>query len=108
MNHDIQAYTAQDVRYTISKSGAMLYATALGWPLDGSLTLHTLYSGNPYLPGRICGVTLLGTGQSIASHQDSDGLRLTLPASAPSALPQDVAYVYAIPTHCLSDSPVAR
>jgi alpha-L-fucosidase len=102
MNRDIQVYTAHDVRYTISKSGAMLYATALGWPLDGSLTLHTLYSGNPYLPGRICGVTLLGTGQFIASHQDSDGLHLTLPASAPTALPHDLAYVFAMPTHCIS------
>src|SRR5580658_6017907 len=102
MNHDIQVYTAHDVRYTISKSGAMLYATALGWPVDGSLTLHTLYSGNPYLPGRICGVTLLGTGQSIASRQDSDGLHLALPVSAPSALPHDLAYVFAMPTHCIS------
>jgi alpha-L-fucosidase len=102
INHDIQVYTAQDVRYTISKSGEMLYATALGWPVDGSLTLHILYSGNPYLPGRICGVTLLGTGQFIDSHQDSDGLHLTLPASAPAALPHDVAYVFAIPTHCIS------
>jgi alpha-L-fucosidase len=102
MNHDIQVYTSHDVRYTISKSGAMLYATALGWPVDGSLTLHTLYSGNPYLPGRICRVTLLGTGQVIASQQDSNGLHLPLPASAPTALPHDVAYVFAIPTHCIS------
>jgi hypothetical protein len=80
----------------------MLYATALGWPVDGSLTLHTLYSGNPYLPGRICGVTLLGTGQSTASRQDSDGLHLALPVSAPSALPHDLAYVFAMPTHCIS------
>jgi alpha-L-fucosidase len=109
MNHDIQVYTPQDIRYTFSKSGAMLYATALGWPVDGSLTLHTLYSGNPYLAGRICGVTLLGTGQPIASHQQSDGLHLTLPASAPASLPQDVAYVFAIPTHCTaSDSSVSR
>ena len=109
MNHDIQAYTPQDIRYTISKSGAMLYATALGWPVGGSLTLHTLYSGNPYLAGRICGVTLLGTGQPIASRQESDGLHLTLPAAAPATLPNDVAYVFAIPTHCTaSDSSLPR
>jgi alpha-L-fucosidase len=108
MNHDIQAYTPQDIRYTISKSGAMLYATALGWPVGGSLTLHTLYSGNPYLAGRLCGVTLLGTGQAIASRQESDGLHLTLPA-APAPLSQDVAYVFAIPTHCTaSDSSLPR
>lgn len=109
MNHDIQAYTPQDIRYTISKSGVMLYATALGWPVGGSLTLHTLYSGNPFLAGRICGVTLLGTGQPIASRQESDGLRLRLPAAAPVTLPNDVAYVFAIPTHCTaSDSSLPR
>jgi alpha-L-fucosidase len=73
-NKDIQVYTAQDIRYTTSKSGSTLYATALGWPSGGSLTLHTLYSGNPYLAGPVCGVTLLGTGQSIAFEQRTDGL----------------------------------
>ncbi|HEX4066857.1 MAG TPA: alpha-L-fucosidase [Acidobacteriaceae bacterium] len=109
MNHDIQVYTPQDIRYTTSKSGSMLYATALGWPTGGTLTLHTLYSGNPYLRGPICGVTLLGAGQSIPSHQQSDGLHLTLPASAPASLTPDIAYVFAIPTHCVSSgSPAPR
>jgi alpha-L-fucosidase len=99
-NQDIQTYTPLDIRYTTSKSGSILYATALGWPTGGSLTLHTLYAGNPYLSGHVCAVTLLGTGQSIAFHQGPDGLRLTLPALAPAALPEDLAYVFAIPTHC--------
>jgi alpha-L-fucosidase len=106
-NHDIQVYTPQDIRYTASKSGSMLYATALGWPADGSLTLHTLYAGNPYLRRPICGITLLGTGQSIVSHQEPNGLHLTLPASAPASLPANIAYVFAIPTHCVSSNPAA-
>jgi alpha-L-fucosidase len=99
-NKDIQTYTPQDIRYTTSKSGDTLYASALGWPTGGSLTLHTLYAGNPYLPGQICAVTLLGTGQSISFHQQSDGLHLTLPSSAPATLPNDIAYVFVIPAHC--------
>jgi len=101
-NNDIQIYTPQDVRYTTSKSGDTLYATALGWPADGTLILHTLYAGNPYLPGQICSVSLLGASQSIPFHQQPDGLHLTLPAAAPSDLPTDIAYVFAIPTHCTS------
>ena len=100
MNHDIQTYTAQDIRYTTSKSGATLYATALGWPTDGSLTLHTLYSGNPYLSVPVCGVTLLGTGQPIAFEQRTDGLHLTLPSAAPAGLANDIAYVFVIPKVC--------
>jgi alpha-L-fucosidase len=99
-NQDIQVYTPQDIRYTTSKSGSILYATALGWPSGGSVTLHTLYAGNPYLPGRVCAVTLLGTSQSIAFHQEPDGLHLTLPIAAPAVLPKDIAYVFAIPLHC--------
>ena len=101
-NNDIQIYTPQDVRYTTSKSGDTLYATALGWPADGTLILHTLYAGNPYLPGKICSVSLLGASQSIPFHQQPDGLHLTLPAAAPSDLPADIAYVFAIPTNCAS------
>jgi alpha-L-fucosidase len=103
-NQDIQIYTPEDIRYTTSKSGSILYATAFGWPSGGTLTLHTLYAGNPYLPSSVCAVTLLGTGQSIAFHQQPDGLHLTLPAIAPAALPEDIAYVFAIPMHCSGSS----
>ena len=105
-NSDIQAYTAQDIRFTTSKSGSTLYATALGWPSGGSLTLHTLYSGNPYLSGPVCGVTLLGTGQSIAFEERTDGLHLTLPSTAPPGPAGDIAYVFVIPKACQVTAPV--
>jgi alpha-L-fucosidase len=104
-NKDIQVYTAQDIRYTTSKSGSTLYATALGWPSGGSLTLHTLYSGNPYLSGPVCGVTLLGTGQSIAFEQRTDGLHLTLPSAAPAGLADDIAYVFVMRRVCPAATP---
>ncbi|MEO6804355.1 MAG: alpha-L-fucosidase [Granulicella sp.] len=97
---DIQVYTPEDIRYTTSHSGSTLYATALGWPTDGSLTLHTLYRGNPYLPAPVCSVRLLGTGQVIPFEQKPDGLHLKLAATAPDALPADVAYVFVIPERC--------
>jgi alpha-L-fucosidase len=100
MNHDIQVYTAQDIRYTTSKSGSILYATALGWPTDATLTLHSLYTENPYLPSPVCRVKLMGTGQDIRFKQQPDGLHLTIPIAPPKSLPRDIAYVFVVTTHC--------
>lgn len=99
-NHDIQVYTPQDIRYTTSSSGSALYATALGWPADGNLILHTLYAGNPYLAQAVCKVRLLGTSDSIPFKQLPDGLHLILPTAPPTGLPQQDAYVFVIPTRC--------
>ena len=104
-NHDIQIYTPQDIRYTTSRSGDILYAIALGWPTDGTLTLHTLYAGNPYLPSAVCSVKLLGTNQAVPFKQLTDGLHLSVPAALPPALPSDIAYAFTISTQC---SPASR
>jgi alpha-L-fucosidase len=100
MNHDIQVYTAQDIRYTTSKSGSILYATALGWPRDATLILRTLYTDNSYLPSPVCSVKLMGTGQDILFRQQPDGLHLSLPITPPKSLPKNIAYVFAVATHC--------
>jgi alpha-L-fucosidase len=94
---DIQSFNAHDIRFTTSHDGNTLYAAALGWPSEGSLLIHTLYRGNPYLPTPVCRVQLLGSPGDIAFAPQPDGLRLTLPASAPSS---QAAYVFRIATHC--------
>ncbi len=94
---DIQAFTAQDIRFTTSHDGSVLYATALGRPSDGSLLIHTLYRGNPYLPTPVCRVQLLGSPEDIGFALKPDGLQLTLPAAA---LSNEAAYVFRITTHC--------
>ncbi len=91
-NNDIQDYTAQDVRYTQSASGRTLYATVFGWPADNTVTLHTLYRGNPYF-GAIRNVSLVGSVTQVKVSQQQDGLHLTLAkAPAPAA-----AYVFELP-----------
>jgi alpha-L-fucosidase len=95
-NSDIQTYTAQDIRFTTSQDGGALYATALGWPSSGELTIHTLFQGNPYLPGRICDVRLMGSDSAIAFDEGPDGLHLKLPAQGPG----DIAFVFRIRTRC--------
>ncbi len=98
-NSDIQTYTAQDIRFTTSQDDRILYATALGWPIGGSLIIPTLFSGNPYLPEPICSVELIGSPASIPYTQRPDGLHLVLPPIAP---PGGIAYVFRIATQCAS------
>ena len=91
-NSDIQTYTAEDIRFTTSKDGKVLYAIALGWPTSGKLLIHTLYRGNPYLGAPICSVDLIGSSATLTFSQLPDALHLTLPATPPN----DIAYVFRI------------
>ncbi len=96
-NSDIQTYTAADIRFTTSHDGSVLYATSLGWPTDASLTIHTLFRGNPYLPVPVCSVQLIGSGKDITFTQQPEGLHLTLPSTVPAS---GIAYVFRIATRC--------
>ncbi|MFF7987822.1 alpha-L-fucosidase [Streptomyces sp. NPDC007901] len=78
--------TAQDIRFTRSKGNTALYATVLGWP-GSSLKIKTLGSDRINLSS-LTSVKLLDstTGTYInlaAPTQDSSGLTVTLPSSAP-------------------------
>lgn len=101
-NHDIQSYTAEDIRYTVPKgrSSDILYATVLGWPEDRQLLLHTLYAENPYLTTPVCSVELLGAPGQVAFEQRAYGLLVTLPATPPNA----IAYVLRIKTGTCNSS----
>ena len=89
---DQQQFTPEDIRFT-THNGA-LYAIALGWPGNGTLRVHTLWRGTPYLDGLICSVQLLGTPGSLAAEQRNDGLYIHLPVHAPD----EPAYVFRILT----------
>ncbi|MEU2778306.1 alpha-L-fucosidase [Streptomyces sp. NPDC007162] len=78
--------TAQDIRFTRSKGNTVLYATVLGWP-GSSLKIKTLSSDRINLSS-LTSVKLLdstaGTYINLAAPtQDSSGLTVTLPSSAP-------------------------
>jgi alpha-L-fucosidase len=70
-----EAFTGEDLRFTTK--GGVLYAIALAWP-GKALTVKTLGAGH----GRVSGVRLLGHG-ALAFTQDSGGLHVTLPETAP-------------------------
>ena len=73
-------YTAQDFRFTTQ--GNVLYATALGWPDDGKLTVRTLASTETGVVGTVKTVSLLGHGP-VPFTRTADGLVVTLPAQKP-------------------------
>jgi alpha-L-fucosidase len=99
-NNDIQAYTPEDTRYTTSADGSTVYAIIFGWPSNGTLTLRTLFQGNPYLRVPICSVSLLGSDTTVTVKPSPEGLHVTLPPVPPSYLPAQPAYVVRLQTHC--------
>ncbi|MBO0356458.1 alpha-L-fucosidase [Hymenobacter sp. BT186] len=85
-------FGAQDIRFVVK--GEVLYATALGWPADGQLLITALATGSPHRPQPVRRVELLGhTGGPLAFERTAQGLRLTMPASAPKT---GLAYAFKI------------
>lgn len=83
-------FTPADFRFTTR--GNTLYATALGWPEDGKLTVRTLAAGAPGIKGDVKRVALLGAKGKTAWTRTADGLVVTLPSTPPC----DHAYVLKI------------
>jgi alpha-L-fucosidase len=79
------AWTAADIRFTQSKDGKTLYATALGWPADGELRIQSLAKTGSS-PNRIDRVQLLGHNGKIDFQQSADALIVKLPAQPVSAI----------------------
>ena len=74
------AATRRDFRFTTK--GDVLYATAMGWPDDGKLTVRTLAADAPGIVGDVKTVQLLGHGD-VPFTRTADGLVVTLPAQKP-------------------------
>ncbi len=94
-------YGARDVRYTRSKDGATVYATALGWP-EGPLTLsHVRAEGR----GR---VDLLGHAQPVEWRVNEQGQLVILPpALAENERPGKHAFSFRLSGFGLSLHPAA-
>ena len=72
-------FTPEDIRFTQSKDGKMLYAIALEIPKDGQLIVKSL----PSAAGEIKKVSLLGHGGKLNWKQTDDGLIVNLPQKLP-------------------------
>ena len=79
---DTKPYTAEDFRFT--SKGPVLYATELAWPETHEAIIHSLGTGTLGTSTRIASVHLLGHDADIPFDQQSDGLHLHLPETAPT------------------------
>ncbi len=71
-----KSFTSEDIRFTQSKDGKILYATALGIPKDGKIAIKSLA-----LPaGKISEVSLLGYSGKLEWQQTPESLSVTLPS----------------------------
>ncbi len=94
MNSDIQTFTPEDIRFSVPKETptGLVYATALGWPISGTLRIQTMGSTLPYLDAPVCSVSLIGSDERLSWKQKETGLFITLPKQKPN----DIAYVFKI------------
>jgi alpha-L-fucosidase len=72
MGSDVQAFTAEDLRFT--SKGDTLYAVALGWPGTGKLTIGSLWSGTPYV-SQITKIEMLGSTRQLRWQQSKETSR---------------------------------
>ena len=69
------------VRFTRSKDGKALYAIALEWPQDNTLSISALAAGNR--AGKVSSVSMLGYDGSLDWEQTGNGLLIALPDTRP-------------------------
>jgi alpha-L-fucosidase len=73
---DTKPYTSEDFRFTTK--GENLYAIELGWPADGTATIHSLGS-SALKDQKIQSVDLIGSDAKLEWRQNADGLRVEFP-----------------------------
>ena len=74
-------FTAEDIRFTQSKDGKILYAIVLEIPKDGKISIKSLATGAANWPGKIGSVRLVGGGwwNDLKFTRDENGLHISLP-----------------------------
>lgn len=70
-------FTYEDIRF--ATKGDVIYATAMGWPKEGKITIKSLARNNAYHPKEIQKVEWVPTKQSLTFERNENGLVITLP-----------------------------
>ena len=83
---DTAHYTPDDFRFTTK--GEALYVIGLGWPANAQAVIHALAQATS--SEHVQSVALLGSDAKLQFEQSRDGLRVRLPAQAPTK------YAYAL------------
>ena len=77
---------SEEIRFTQSKDGNVIYITALAWPNDQSVKVHALSEGNSLCPQNIKKVELLGYGK-VKYERTADALTVSLPTPINNIMP---------------------
>ncbi len=70
-------FTAEDIRFATKEN--TLYATALGWPQDGKLTIKSLGKNSAHFAKEISKIEWLATGEPLQFERTEDRLIVSLP-----------------------------
>lgn len=74
-------FTSEDIRFVTK--GNVLFATAMGWPENGILTIKSLAEGNANYPEKINRVELVSNKQSLVFERTNQGLVVRFPETKP-------------------------
>ena len=77
---------SDEIRFTQSKDGKVVYITALAWPKDQTIKVRALAEGNELCPQKIKQVELLGYGK-LKFERNSDALTISLPTPINNIMP---------------------
>ena len=78
---NLKDFTSEDIRFTTKKG--IIYATLLGWPQDGKVTIKSLADKRDSTVGKIRRIELIGATGKLEWHRSAEGLQLQLPAHKP-------------------------
>ncbi len=70
-------FTHEDIRF--ATKGDALYATAMGWPENGKLTIKALAKNSQYFPKEIQKLEWMPTKQPLTFERNENGLIVSLP-----------------------------
>ena len=77
---------SEEIRFTQSKDGNVVYDTALAWPKDQCIKVRALSEGNALCPQNIKKIELLGYGK-VKYERTADVLTVSLPAPINNIMP---------------------
>ena len=77
---------SDEIRFTQSKDGKVVYVTALAWPKDQSIKVRALAEGNELCPQEIKQVELLGYGK-VKFERNTDAFIVSLPTPINNIMP---------------------
>ena len=77
---------SEEIRFTQSKDGNVVYVTALAWPKDQGIKVRALSEGNTLCPQNIKKIELLGYGK-VKYERTADALTVSLPTPINNIMP---------------------